>query len=381
MAFGALATLAVGMTISIVGPSLPDLAARTGVSLSVIGGLVSAIFFGAVPSQLTSGPLADRYGPRPALTVGFSLMMLGLLGVSTQTNLAAVLGAAALTGLGNGLIAVSVFVLVVKTFPERSASALSFVNMFFGVGAILGPLIASAMVRLTGSTIPAFGAVIAILAVELVLLLLVGAHGEIARRTGGDGRPVAGSASIWMLAILVLLYAGTENGITAWSSTTVAIGTGTERASAALVTSAFWVALTSGRLTLVLFGSRLEPERILTLCLAAASIGGLLLVAVQTNLVLSGAAFVVIGFAFGPIFPTSLSIVGRLFPESMGTATSIVVASASAGSILIPWAQGVLLDRGGAGASVLLILGFEVVMLVFVQTGLRFANRTKAARV
>lgn len=380
MAFGSLAMLAIGMTISIVGPSLPDLAARTGSSLSAIGVLVSAIFLGAVPSQLATGPLNDRFGTRRPLAAGFSLSTVGLFGILTQTSFPAVLATAVMVGAGNGLIAVSIIVLSMKTFPERSAGALSFVNMFFGVGAICGPLIAGQMVRTTGSTVPAFGVVIAILATLFVLLLFLDAPGRVLRPAGAQtGKAIAGSPALWIVALLVLIYAGTENGVTAWSTTTIAQGTGADRATAAMVTSAFWVALTGGRLAAVVFGARLKPERILTLCLSVASIGGLGLVAAQGNLVLSGAAFVVIGFAFGPIFPTSLSIAGRLFPESPGMVTSTVVACASLGSILIPWVQGVLLDRGGPSASILLTLVAEIVMLVFILAGLRITGRVRPA--
>jgi fucose permease len=227
--------------------------------------------------------------------------------------------------------------------------------------------------------VPALGVPITILTIELLLLPMLGPQSGAVRRPAGGGRSVAASASVWVLAILVMLYAGTENGITAWSTATISLGAGVERASAALVTSAFWVALTSGRLALVLFGFRLRPQRILLLCLAGALCGGVLLFAVQSNVALATLAFVVIGFCFGPVFPTSVALANGLFPASPGVVTSIVISSASFGSILIPWWQGVLLDRGGPSASVMLTLVAQLVMLAFVLTGLRLVGRTSPA--
>ena len=62
------------------GPTLPEIARNTGSSLADTGILFTALFLGAVPAQLLSGWLNDKYGSKPVLTVGLVVMSIGFLG-------------------------------------------------------------------------------------------------------------------------------------------------------------------------------------------------------------------------------------------------------------------------------------------------------------
>ena len=72
---------------------------------------------------------------------------------------------------------------------------------------------------------------------------------------------------------------------------------------------------------------------------------------------------ILIGFCFGPIFPTALSIVTATFRRAPGTAASVVVALGSLGGMLLPWIQGALLESRGPSSSVLLVAAGTLAML------------------
>ncbi|MEO7912961.1 MAG: hypothetical protein ABIV47_25210 [Roseiflexaceae bacterium] len=75
------------------------------------------------------------------------------------------------------------------------------------------------------------------------------------------------------------------------------------------------------------------------------------------NAALTVIALILIGFCFGPIFPTVLSIVTVTFRRAPGTAAGVVVAMGSLGSMLLPWLQGALLVAIGTVVMLALDLG------------------------
>ena len=56
--------------------------------------------------------------------------------------------------------------------------------------------------------------------------------------------------------------------------------------------------------------------------------------------ILTGAGAVLIGLGFAAIFPTTLAVVGKSFPELTGTAFSVVFVIALAGGMTSPWITG-----------------------------------------
>ena len=60
---------------------------------------------------------------------------------------------------------------------------------------------------------------------------------------------------------------------------------------------------------------------------------------------LTVAAILLLGLAFGPIYPTTLAIVTARFRT--GTAASTIIAVGSLGGLLLPWLDGVLIEGPG----------------------------------
>jgi fucose permease len=87
-----------------------------------------------------------------------------------------------------------------------------------------------------------------------------------------------------------------------------------------------------------------------------------------------------LGLCFGPIVPTALAITADSFRQATGTAASVVVALGSLGGMLLPWLQGVLLERSGPSASVLLVAAGTLLMLAL-HSGPRLlaARRSRTA--
>jgi MFS transporter, FHS family, L-fucose permease len=356
---------ALGVVTAAVGPALPNLAANTASGLSSLGVVFTAIFLGALLAQVVAGPLNDRLGQRPVLLVGIVLLMVGTAGLTTGRSLPLVLACALIAGLGHGAIDVSVNVLIAEVFVERSAAALNLLNVFFGVGAVAGPALAGLTLQLWGTALPSLwlGAGLFVLLAPLAPLLAVVPRTLHRAEQAAPAAPLYRSPLLWAIGALVLLYVGIENGIGGWTTAYLVQTTALTAATAALVTSGFWLALTVGRVAGAILGTRLAPHTLLRVSLIGSFAGGALLALTTGHALLSTVAVLMLGLCFGPIFPTALAITAANFRQATGTAASIVVALGSLGGMSLPWLQGVLLERGGPSASVLLVAAGTLVML------------------
>ena len=142
-----------GLILSGLGPALPELAARTASSLADLGGIFTALFFGALVTQLVTGPITDRVGQRPVMLVGVLLLALGTFAAIWSHLLLLTFSSMVLAGLGAGTLVVTNNLLAAQIFPERNTSMLNLVNVFYGIGAVLRPMLAGQSLRLFGTAL------------------------------------------------------------------------------------------------------------------------------------------------------------------------------------------------------------------------------------
>lgn len=369
--------VAYGLFTSGIGPALPELAIRTSSSLADLGGMFTALFFGALITQLISGPISDRIGQRPVLFGGLLLLAASVFGATWSSMLPVTFASTVLAGLGAGAVIVTTNLLVVQLFPERSTAALNLVNVFYCIGAVLGPVLAGLSLRLIGTALLPIW-----LGAGLMLLLLL----PVLRLPQPQPAPVETqtvrtvsvwrSVPLWMIGLLVLLYVGLESGISGWLTAYIGRTTTQPVATAALAASAFWLALTIGRMVGALASMRVAPMVILTTCIGAALFGALLMHAGGGNVPMTTAAVLIIGLSFGPIYPTALAITAATFRHAAGTATSIIMALGSIGGMLIPPMLLFLLERGPALSTLLIIGGATGMFALHVWRGLLGRRRT-----
>ena len=347
--------LALGTFTAALGPLLPEFSQSNQVSLAAMGSIFSAIFLGALVAQLVAGPLTDRVGQAPVLIGSALLMASGSLGLTFSHSFPLTLGLTVLAGLGHGAVDLSSNVLIARVFTDRSVSALNLLNLFYGFGAFTGPALAGVFFGWRGSGLPVLWLVSFLLLISTLLILRTRIQGGPASGEGqsgqtglAPGRKLYFSPVLWMLGALLLFYVGSENGISGWITTYMQQTTTMAYENATLIASAFWVALTVGRLVGALVGMRLSARQVMTASLAGSLAGGFILVAgagLGAPGAITIAGVLVTGFCFGSIFPTAISITTAAFPANPGAAVGLVVAAGSAGGMILPSLLGLLLEN------------------------------------
>ncbi|RPI93740.1 MAG: MFS transporter, partial [Chloroflexi bacterium] len=357
--------LAMGVLSAALGPALDDLAEQTGSSLDMLGAIFTASFGGTMLAQASGGPLNDRFGQRPVMLAGVVLGAVGALGIVLSQTLWLTLASAVIFGMGFGALDVSSNVLIAEVFAARSVPILNLLHVFFGVGSVIGPGIASVTISLWDTALPSLWVGMAVILLPLFGILRLKA-GPV--RAKGELAPVDvfsyRAPLLWALGVLMMLYVAIEAGLGAWTKTYADRSTSLSEEAAALLTSGFWFALTIGRVAGAVWGGRFQAFTVLGASLVGMLAGAVVLLVGHGNIALTVLAVLIIGVWAGPPFPTAIAIATRLFRSGPGKATGMVVSLASLGAAIFPWLQGVVLEQGGTGAYAVFIGGLTLAMVV-----------------
>jgi DHA1 family bicyclomycin/chloramphenicol resistance-like MFS transporter len=122
-------------------PALPVLATTFGRGISVAQMTVSLYMVGIACSQLIMGPLSDRFGRRPVLLAGLSLMVAASVACSFAENLPQLIAARFLQALGGASGMVVSRAIIRDLYPrERIGAMISLVIAVMMIAQMLSPL-------------------------------------------------------------------------------------------------------------------------------------------------------------------------------------------------------------------------------------------------
>ncbi|MEO5819164.1 MAG: MFS transporter [Vicinamibacteraceae bacterium] len=374
-----------GFLMAAIGPVLPALSARTGASLAAIGRLTMVMFIGSFAAQFVAGWGSDRFGRRLVLTAGLLLLAGTGTAIALSTSLALTLAVGVVYGLGYGAFSLSGNVMASELMPARRASSVNLVNMFFGLGAVVGPLIVSVLLERTGASLPALwlgSGLLSIVAVAAAMTLPDRLAAPTSRgatdATAGPTPSLFRDGMLFACGVLLLLYVGSEMAAGFWSTVYLQQSAGMNAARAAAGTSLFWAMLTLGRISAVVAGMRLHAEHLLTASVWIACAGAALLWTGHGSAAASVTAFAVLGFGYGPIYPTGVAVLTSRFPHAAGLATSQMGILAATGGALLPWIHGLVLAHRPSRESALLTLVVTMAMIAVWECTRRLARRAPA---
>ncbi|MFA9446777.1 multidrug effflux MFS transporter [Egicoccus sp. AB-alg6-2] len=151
------AMLAMSMALAALGldlmlPAFGAIRADLGLASdsTAVAGLVTAYMLGLAAGQLFYGPLADRYGRRPTLFVGFGVYAVGALLCTVAPSLDLLLLGRFVWGLGAAGPRVVTLAVVRDMFEgEQMARAMSFIMAVFIIVPVVAPTLGAAVVTVT----------------------------------------------------------------------------------------------------------------------------------------------------------------------------------------------------------------------------------------
>ena len=209
-----------GIVLTTVGALLPSVIERFGVDKAHAGSLFLSLSLGILAGALVFGPIVDGYGYKSLLLLCTGLVVLGLEGIAFAPSFSWLRLAVLTIGLGGGVINGGTNALVSDVSEGGRASGLSYLGVFFGVGAVgvpfaLGLLLArfsyTALVAATG------------LAVLLPLAFMAAIRFPVPKQAQGfpitRGLGLLREPYLVLLGLTLFLQSGMEISVGGWTAT------------------------------------------------------------------------------------------------------------------------------------------------------------------
>ena len=357
-----------GIATVLIGQVLPVLSNKFGLSDLQSGYFFPAQFAGSLTGTLLTNWFGRKGKLVLASTIGSGLMAAGTL----MLNLGSydlVLAAFLVNGLGIGLTLPAINVLILERDPENSAAALTFLNFFWGVGAIICKPFVDLTVRDTSIWLTT-GILAAPLAASAVLLALAPSNREARVERPAEGEeslaPIWSTPMAWAIALFNFIHVGFESGFGGWLTTYTNRLEGSASLHLLSPTFLFFLFFVIGRGIAPIFFRFLDENRILLASLVTILVG--LGVALSANgIVQLGLGASLCGIGTSSIFPTNVSRFSKIFgSDAMRRATPLFIAGTS-GATVVTWLIGFLSDRTGSLHSGMLVLVVSIALLVVLQ--------------
>ena len=364
-----LAFISLGLPDSLLGSGWPVMHAAFGVPVSYMGIITVLISCGTVISSLLSDKLTRKLGTPVVTVVSVFLTAVALLGFSFATEFWMLILLAIPYGLGAGAIDAALNNYVALHYSSRH---MSWLHCFWGVGTIVSPFVMSW--ALTNSVWNNGYRLIAFLQLGIGLILLA----TIPLWRVNKSKTVAGGESkslslvdavkikgVPFLLLGFLAYCAAEATAMGWASTyLVEVRRITEERAAAFASLTF-IGLTAGRFLGGFLMDRLGDRKMIVLGTAIAVVGVLFLLMPASGELPALVGLVILGLGFAPIYPCIIHSTPNNFgAENSGAIIGIQMASAYAGSTLMPPLYGLLGKWIGYGI-LPVFLGLFLVLMIF----------------
>jgi len=344
-----------GAALTVMGPLLQPIREtfeRGQAEMGLVFLVASAAYIIAVMAGTTA---SDHYGRRPFVLAGPAFILAGFVIAAVSPTWPVFLTGAFVFGLGMGLVDGALNALVIDVSRQSVASALNYLHLFFGVGAVICPLLVGVALD-AGFHWRGIAGATAVLSLTTLLPYLFVRFPPMVQLTRPPARRVLAALlrpqPLLMLAV-ILFYVGMEATYSGWLPSYFEIEFGSSRGVAAYSIATMWVGIVVGR-GLSGLAARYVDHHVLIFTTMGASAATGLLVVVAGSIPLAFAALAVTGILIGGSFPTALAIGVRGQPAMVGALTGFIVAGAGLAGMIFPPLTGLVVEGLGFKAAMIL---------------------------
>jgi MFS transporter, FHS family, glucose/mannose:H+ symporter len=380
-----LGMLLFGVVMTTLGAILTDVIQRFSVGAVEAGTLLSMMSIGILLGSVLFGPIVDRYGYKGLLLAGTALVLVGLQGLAFAPVFDGLRLSALLIGFGGGVLNGGTNALVADISEEGRSSGLSYLGIFFGLGAFGIPF---AMGSLKAALTPTM--IVALVGVLFVIPLIYFAVIRFPSPKHDQGFPIREGLRLTrdgvliLLGLMLFLQSGMEIMVGGWTTSFFTEVIALEAGTAVFYLSLFWAGIMLARIVLGNILKKMRPAVVLVGFIAVALAGALLLLA-STGLTTAAPGIFLIGWGLAAGYPVILGFVADRYPRLSGTAFSIVLVIALVGGTVMPYLAGVIAEPYGMRMSfvlvpVCLVLQAGLLGIFLVSQSARHPVATSSAR-
>ncbi|MBD0383383.1 MFS transporter [Paenibacillus sedimenti] len=362
---GCLSYLLTGSTHVIFGAILPELLTHYGQSYDDGGLLVFMLFGGFLLGVLSTPFLIRRLSRRSTITTAFALLGIAMFAIVLLPPWPLAVSLTFIAGVSFGLVESSISTFVLIAAKDKQAVAFSKLEVFFGIGALVMPLVSSMLIA-GGAWRYSFVVLGAsALATGLVWSKLsLGEHDELlahrADRTQKAEKPPAltrrSMVLLFLFMIVFFVYVGMENTIVNFLPSLFIDQLNASSSISSLSVTAYWLTMVIGRIFAGVLAEKMTYFRYLAASFAACLVIAFLWMfsaAIWSTFII----VLLLGLFMSGMFAVALIYANQLIPGRTEESTSTLIASGGLGGAVLPLAVGWGMDHIHVGVSIWFILG------------------------
>lgn len=328
---------------------LAPLSTALGLNTAALGTAVTLAAVGGVITLFAGGTLADRFGRRPVLAIGFAGSATAFVLVAQAGSFSALLAAVMLYGLTISFVDLGANTIGSAYEQAYGTTAMSGLHAWFSGGALTGAIgsalalhagISYRSIFLALAVVMAAGLAVALLAaMPAPTVLPVPAHGNESPRAGGQ-RVWRIPAVLFAIALISVTFFGDgalESFLSTYLQHTLAGGV----MLSGFGIGSYYLASLLGLVTSTTALRRVGEYRVVLVAGLLAAAGMLIAVTVP---VAAGAiiGLLLVGFSDAPVVAITQSLAGRSAPGRSGQAVATVTAAGYTAFIISPLTIGLL---------------------------------------
>jgi len=375
---GCLSYFLIGLAHVVLGSVLPLILEHYDREYSEGGTLIFAQFAGFLGGVVLSSTINRRLGKRGGLMLAIGMLFAAELVYTTLPPWEWMYVTGVIAGFGFGMIEAVIGTIIIAAITEKTAVAMSRLEVFFGIGAMLMPLIASGMISL-GWWRWSF-LVVSVFAIITFIFWTKGSFGTldamlIARdHTSRKQKTVVYTKNqmrtLIVFILFFFLYVGVEMSLANFMPSMLIEKMGMDKAGAALSVTFFWIAMSCGRLFAGYIAEKIRYKSYVLF----SSLATLLMLSLfpLTNHVWSAFAVItLLGLFMSGLFSITLVFANKLMPGTEESTTSILIASGGIGGAILPlitgWSMDHLVVNQSAGMLAMFTVGLCILSIAAFQ--------------
>jgi FHS family Na+ dependent glucose MFS transporter 1 len=321
------------------------LAETVGSSLRGISSLFIAHRLGYMAGSLGGGRLYDRVSGNRLMFGMLLLMVAGLIAVPVIPILVLLVGVLFVLGAAEGTLDVGGNILLIWTHPPKLGSLMNALHLFFGLGALISPLILAQVIRRTQGIRWGYWLIAALIVPVAVILLPQGSPKPTSPPdSGGSHR---GRILLPLLiTVFFFLHVAAEISYGSWIYTYSLTKKLADPVSAGFLTSAFWGAFTFGRLATIFLALKVNAKVQLGGSVMGALFSLLVLMIWPDSVAVIWIATLAYGISLAGLFPGSMTLASEHL-HLTGGVTGLFMVGTSLGAMILPWLIGQFFESVG----------------------------------
>ncbi len=377
-----LSFIVLGMSYGLLGLVWPSLQIEFQIPLSAQADILLPSTVASLIASFYTGALAQRFGFSRVLASALFILTVCLFVLSNAQTWLIFVVVVVLNGAGGSLLDAGMNTYVAQNYGNR---AMNWLHAAFGVGFTLTPLLMQSIFSAELSW--RYGYLVVSIAAAVILLAIL-----LTRAWWSNPRTMRGSAVqhgmgtsikatlrlpiIWLMMLFFFFTAGSETTPGNWIFSVYTDGRGIHEVVAAQWVSVYAASFTIGRIFFGFIINRVNPNKLLQVCIMGALVGAGMMWWNPTEWV-GFAGLTLLGFAQAPIFPVMISLTPQRVGAAHAThAISFQVAGAGAGIALIPAFAGYVAEQVSLEA-IIPIIFISIALMLGLYQGLLWMSKRR----